>query len=476
VSEAQTIDEAFLYSRSYYSGTARFQAMGGAFTSLGGDLSVLGLNPAGLGMFRGMEISFTPQMDFTNSTTDFRLQDGTDSFYGLNLGQFGVVLPLISRESAGLKSFNVGYSYNRTNSYGANTLIKGTSSNSSMADYWALEANASNSEPDFLGDNEWMAFMGYIIDTIPGTGGYDYATIFSDFGNNANSTYGQTIRRVITKEGRAGEHSFSAAGNIDDKFYFGATIGISKINLESRYSHLEHDENNNIPLFNDFTYTDAVSTEGSGFSLKIGAIYRPVSTVRIGFSFHSPTVYRLHEYYYSSLTANTDFDNYEFSFEPYRFSYTLTTPMRINTGVSLQIGKLGIVSADYEYLNHTQARFSKADDDYDYSVENEDIKNIFSAAHNLRLGAELRLNSMFYVRGGYSFYGSGFAVGEDNQDSNHSVYAAGFGVRQRNFFFDLAYSVRQNKQTYFMYGYQDVDPVDITYNRNTISATVGFKF
>lgn len=475
-SGAQTIDEAYLYSRMYYSGTARFQSMGGAFTSLGGDLSVLTLNPAGLALFRATEFSFTPQMYFNNSTANYTGEMSEDNAYNFNINQIGAVLPIIEKSSAGLKNFNIGYSYNRTNNYNANTLIRGVSANSSMADYWAAKANQDNVAPDNLGNPEWLAYQTYVIDAIPVTDGYEYTTIFSDYGNNANSTYGQTVRRIISNEGYAGEHSISAAGNIDDKIYFGFTMGISRINAETRYTHLESDDNNTIPIFDNFTYTDVVSTEGKGYSFKVGAIVRPISALRIGFSFQSPTVYRLSEYYYDSMVANDIYGHYEETNETYSFFYTLTTPMRINTGVSLQVGKLGIVSADYEFVDYSHARFSRADDGYDYFNENEDIKNIYASAHNLRLGAELRLNSMFYLRGGYAYYGSGFAAGEDNQDNSHTIYSGGFGVRQSNFYFDLAYSVRHNSQAYFMYGSPDVDRVDITYNRNMASATIGFRF
>ncbi|MEZ5001310.1 MAG: hypothetical protein R2727_12090, partial [Bacteroidales bacterium] len=355
-------------------------------------------------------------------------------------------------------------------------LIRGTGTNSSMADYWALQANSGNVTPENLGSSEWLAFLAYVIDTIPGTGGYDYATIFSEYGSNANSTYGQTIRRIISSEGYAGEHSLSAAGNIDDKLYFGFTFGISKIQYDTRYTHLESDENANIPIFRDFTYTDVVSTTGRGFNIKIGAIYRPISTVRLGFSFHSPTVYRINEYYYDSMVANDDYGQIDEANDPFRFSYTLTTPMRINAGASVQVGKLGIVSADYELVDYRTSRFSKASDDYDYYNENQDIRDIYATAHNLRLGAELRINSMFYLRGGYGFYGSGFTAGETNQDNNYNVYSGGFGVRQSNFFLDMSYSVMSNSQAYFMYGFPDLDPVDITTNRSTVSATLGFRF
>ena len=473
---AQTIDEALQYSQLFYSGTARFQAMGGAFTSLGGDLSALTLNPAGMGMFRSAEVSFTAQMYINNSLSNFNGSSVTDDAYEFNLNQAGLVFPLIVREGEGLKGFSIGYSYNRTNNYNANTLIRGTGTTSSMADYWSLRANSDNVMPEDLGSSEWLAFLTYVIDTIPGSGGYDYATIFSNYGNSANSTYGQTIRRVISSEGHSGEHAISMAGNYSDKLYFGFTFGINTIISESRYNHLESDDNGNIPIFDDFTYTDVVYSDGTGYNFKVGVIVRPISTLRIGFAFHAPTVYRLNEYYYDSMIANDIYGQYDEANEPFRFQYTLTTPMRFNAGVSLQIGKMGIISGDYEYVDYSTAKFSKASDGYDYYNENQDIKDVFSSAHNIRLGGEMRLNSMFYLRGGYSFYGSGFATGEDNADNNYSVYSGGLGFRQSKFYFDLTYALRHNSQAYFMYGYPTLDPVDLTYNRHMISATVGMKF
>ncbi len=48
----QNVDDALRYSQIFYSGTARFNSMGGAFTALGGDISTLSQNPAGIGVFR----------------------------------------------------------------------------------------------------------------------------------------------------------------------------------------------------------------------------------------------------------------------------------------------------------------------------------------------------------------------------------------------------------------------------------------
>ena len=47
---AQSAVDAYSVTPSELRGTARFVGMGGAFTSVGGDLSTLGQNPAGIGI------------------------------------------------------------------------------------------------------------------------------------------------------------------------------------------------------------------------------------------------------------------------------------------------------------------------------------------------------------------------------------------------------------------------------------------
>ena len=48
-------------------GTARFVGMGGAMSALGGDISVMGSNPAGIGIFRSNDFSVT--LGLNNSAT-----------------------------------------------------------------------------------------------------------------------------------------------------------------------------------------------------------------------------------------------------------------------------------------------------------------------------------------------------------------------------------------------------------------------
>lgn len=50
----QNAYDAARYAGDELNGTARFVGMGGAMGALGADISTIGTNPAGIGLFRGM--------------------------------------------------------------------------------------------------------------------------------------------------------------------------------------------------------------------------------------------------------------------------------------------------------------------------------------------------------------------------------------------------------------------------------------
>ena len=476
---SQNVDDALRYSQVFYSGTARFMSMGGAFTALGGDLSAISLNPAGTGVFRSFEFSLTPQLSYNNTSSLWNNSTSSDFRYTVNLGQIGVVTNIISTgNETGLVSLNAAYSFNKTNNFNENITINGFSNNSSMADYWVSLANGKTKNN--LSNAVWAANQTGLIDTLSGYASL-YGTTFSHYGDSTFSSYGQNIRRIITNEGFTGEHSFSIGANYSNKFYFGATLGISTLKYTGHYQHLEADVDNVIYDFKNFTYTDHFEATGTGYSLKIGTIIRPVEFLRVGLAFHSPTVYRINESFYDGITSFFDFkfngiDNYDATNKTQRYSYTLTTPMRAIVGVALQIKKLAIISADYEYVDYRMSKFSNASDDYPYYDENQGIKNILKSSSNFRLGAEYRLSNI-YLRGGYSYYGKAFNANEDNKNLDYNALSFGVGMRQQSFYFDLAYTALAGTSKYYMYndpGY--LEPATIKSVKSTFAATMGFKF
>jgi len=283
---SQNVDDALRYSQLFYGGTARFMSMGGAFTALGADISSLSQNPAGLGVYRSSELTITPQLFHINSSAGFNGVK-SDYLYDFNLNQAGIVSNLISNNSeTGLITLNFGYSFNKTNNLNQAIRIQGNSSSSSMADYWAGISDGTYYSD--LGYGEGIAYDAWVIDTISGSGGNSYGTVFSNYGDNPPSVYGQNIRRIVIYEGYIGEHAISIGGNYSNKIYFGATMGISQLRFTSHYEHLESTDINLPSQFQNFTYTDHFENKGTGYTVKVGAIIKPIETLRIGIAFHSP--------------------------------------------------------------------------------------------------------------------------------------------------------------------------------------------
>lgn len=69
VINAQDAFDVLQMSQTELRGTSRFQSMAGAFGALGGDLSVLTQNPAGIGVYRNSDLGITMSLDF-NSTKE----------------------------------------------------------------------------------------------------------------------------------------------------------------------------------------------------------------------------------------------------------------------------------------------------------------------------------------------------------------------------------------------------------------------
>ena len=56
---AQGTDDACLFSQTYYQGTAKALGMGNAMGAVGGDMTSVSINPAGMGIYRSNEFTTT---------------------------------------------------------------------------------------------------------------------------------------------------------------------------------------------------------------------------------------------------------------------------------------------------------------------------------------------------------------------------------------------------------------------------------
>src|SRR3972149_5062942 len=83
--------DALRYSQISFGGTARFSSMAGSMSALGGDISALNFNPAGIGIFRKSEFSITPAIFTQRTSSTYYSSNSTDRKLNFNLGNIGFV-------------------------------------------------------------------------------------------------------------------------------------------------------------------------------------------------------------------------------------------------------------------------------------------------------------------------------------------------------------------------------------------------
>jgi len=462
--KAQNEIDALRYSNIDFGGSARFVALGGAFGALGADISTLSTNPAGLGVFRNSEFSFTPSIYTSKTSSKYLDKTREDIKYNFNFGNIGFASTYKLRrphdEGKGWEYFNFGFSVNRCANFNNRYLIEGNNfENSLMTDYLA------RAQGKLVGDlnpfDTELAFNTYLIDSIDATGNY-----FSAVPVNG----GVKQSKSITTSGSMNEMVIALAGNYNDQFYIGGTIGFPFIRYyeQSTYREVDIDTLSN---FKSFSLSEDISTVGSGVNFKLGMIFRPVDYVRLGVAVHTPTFFTLKDNY--SRTLSSEFDDgrsYLASTPNGRFNYELNTPMRLIGSIGFVIGEFGLISADYEFVDYSEARLRAKD--YKFFEENDAIQSNYRAHNNLRFGGELRLEPIT-LRGGYAIHGSPFKSGIN--DGQKTSVSFGLGLREKDYYMDIAYVYSKATEDYYLYNPLLAKPVTNTFNTNSILLTLGVK-
>jgi hypothetical protein len=156
-------------------------------------------------------------------------------------------------------------------------------------------------------------------------------------------------------------------------------------------------------------------------------------------------------------------------------SYSLETPFRFIGSLAYMLNKSGIISLDYEYADYSQMKLRNGVESYDYYDENNEIKQVMQATHNIRVGAEARFGSM-YLRGGYGFMMSPYSSSEKNQYADINTISTGFGYRDSKFFADFAVVRTMQTLRDKLYQFEYASFYTNNYATNRFVATFGFRF
>lgn len=471
----QNITDALRYSQLTLGGTARYTSMGGAFGALGGDVGAITSNPGAMGVYRRGELSFTPSWFTGVSSATLGNVADVSAKNNLNFGSIGYVgvYPATKSEKRGgpWKSWTLSIGYNRANQFQSRTVTEITNDQSSLIDQWLFDLNSNQIAPENIYENAdpygtVLAWDAFLIDTLNGR-----------YISGVPPSYGQTQRYERVTRGRNGENFFGFGGNMNHKLYIGGTLGIMKIVYDQYTIHSETIATNSLDTLVSLSYfdiADSLSVVGNGYNFKLGAIYRVNNFLRVGAALHSPSVYNMTEEWSSKLEAEfEDFGNLESESPGGYYEYRMRTPWRVSGSAAFLIGKLGMVAADYELINYGAAKFGDGLDGYTFSGENEVIGSTLGYSGNLKVGTEWKVQPLA-IRLGYAITGSPY--GFSSSEGARTTYSGGIGLRQKDWYVDLAYMAATGDYSFQQYAAGLIDATEVSTLNHTFLATVGLKF
>jgi hypothetical protein len=494
---AQLPEDVMRMSFNSHSGTARNQAIGGAMGSLGGDITANFVNPAGLGMYKVSEIVLTPGFTLARSKSTYRESDATSN----NLNRFNIsAAGFVSATTEpgrqwGSKAFSIAI--NRTANFNNSVYYKGGNNYSSFSEAYAEEfSNSGVHINDVFNSNlslgTKMAVYTYLIDTATVNG------ILQVLGRPEYLDSVVQENRITTKGGIS-EIAIGFAGNKNDKFYIGGSVGIPIVRYQRTLEFTESDASNNKNNNFGFSrYEEQLTTTGVGLNAKLGIIFKPAQQLRIGAAIHTPTIYGLKDRLWTKMVTDVEglfpndpgidsitSDYYTGNQRP-EYKFDMTSPWKFLVSGSYVFHEVedvsaqrGFITADVEWVTYGSSRFNPAeenDDERYFDELNKTVKSYYKGALNLRIGGELKFNT-FMVRAGYAHYGNPYE--EEAFKASRSIISCGMGYRDKGIFVDLTYAHSIVKDVHFPYR---LDPAvkqntyaDLKSRIGQILLTFGFK-
>jgi hypothetical protein len=469
---AQYSKDAIRYSTFQNGTTSRIKGIGNAATAVGGDLSSVNGNPAGLGFFTKSEFSITPEFDGSKVNSTFLGQANTASKNSVNLNNASIVFysrlntPSGQDKTKGWLSLNFGAGYSRTNDYGENIVASGKNNSSSITDYYANLAN-SGGIPD--GTLQSWAFNQNLID--------QYGVTNPTYKSNAYT--GASQLNSISRSGGESEVDLSLGANHSNKLYLGIALGLTNLQYNSTNNFTETGVasvlENSVAVNRNYasTYSQLQNTKGSGVNVKFGAIYKIVEAVRIGAVITTPTYYSIDDSFNEGLSTNfSSGAKYQNGPTNYPLSYSLQTPFKAAGGLAIFIKQFGFITGDVEYIDYSTTHLNSTDG-YDNSYDNANIKALYGAAINTHVGAEARLTGNVFLRGGFGIQGSPL---KQNGTSTQTV-SGGLGYHIGSYYLDVAYAYVTGSQTLTPYIAGSLTPTaNLNKTNNNIFLTLGYRY
>lgn len=487
----ETYENANL-ARPELNGTARYVGMGGAMEALGADISVIGTNPAGIGLFRHSQA--TVSFGFVSQG------GGATSFYdakktNASFDQVGLVWALQTGDNSFL---NVAFNYTKERNFDYILSAAGGLEGASQAN---------------MTYNKWNSgLLGRYSDTYSQLD-YMYMDQFLSDDDDFYDFQGDKYQMNRGQTGYIGSYDFNISGNLGGRVFLGLTVGIHDVHYEaySQYSETALSGDVSQVMVEDSRYIT-----GTGFDIKAGIIFRPIeeSPFRIGLSVSSPVFYDLETSNVSRLSVyegdarQTDY--YTTSSEYYEFR--LNTPWKFGASLGHTVGDYLAIGASYEYQDYSSldTRIKSGLDEWGNQESSSDrtmnnhTATTLKGVSTVKLGLEVKPQDDLALRVGFNYQSAMCDKGgykDTTLDSPGTYYqsasdftnweetyriTAGLGYKWGGFGMDLAYqySTTQGQFCPFVDGASYSggelinygDAVKVDEKRHQLLLTLGYTF
>ncbi|GAB3271650.1 outer membrane protein transport protein [Larkinella harenae] len=463
--------DAFRYSEITQTGTARMRALGGNHASIGGDASSVFGNPAGLGFYNRSEISLSPSLNITSAQATYIGSQTSNSMTKPGISQFGVVLAGNKQnENRRWRRTALGITYNRQVQLSNNFVFEGRNNRSSIVDSYIVDANrrnltgnqinsaynSSTNEADFPSAAAYQLFLinGTVTPQDPSQGGPPYFRYDPTAPTQQRNTY--------QSSGGHSQWTIGYAGNLDDKLYIGASLGLTRLRFD--FENVYRETVVGGAVFDNYSQIDNFTVTGNGINFSLGMIYKPDRNLQIGATLATPTFTSVRETFEQSLRVvardpnlSQRLDRTEVFVVPNNFEYSITTPFRASGGLTYFLGggKLGFITATADYVGYggmraTTSVYNTQDNtDFKNDVKNE-VQRTYKNVVNLRAGAEIRAG-LLRIRGGVAYLPDAYKQQLNNIDRTRLLLSGGLGVRTDRFFVDASGTYGTTKSAYTPY-------------------------
>ena len=475
-------------------GTARFVGMGGAMSALGGDISVMGTNPAGIGIYRSNDFAASLSLRTLDTKADFLGSSLNSNNTNLAFDNIGIVFSgNIDDES--LKFINVGINYTHRNNFRKEFAMNGWYADEEGYNLYSQQYQMQNlydrclpNLDNITSDSYWNPRYAW-LPLLAGDAGL--------LENDGTIKYLPTDATFFSDDkGGVDQIDFNISCNIDDRLYLGATIGAQYVKYERYSNYGEYDHDGTI-----YTLENWYKTAGSGVDFKLGAIVRPFeySPFRLGLALHTPTFYHLTDYSSAYIAGPDEGEGYrdmstfwpEAFGEDYIVEYDVISPWRMNLSAGYTFGNFLALNAEYEFVDYSTTNMDYVDGTEMPDME-EEFESNMKTQHILRLGAEMKLDDNFSMRFGYNYISSAFREGawkyispssattatDYTNTKETNLFTLGLGYRSKSMYFDAAYQCAMQDADFFAYKDPEVNlpATKVSYFQNKFVFTVGVRF